>query len=216
MKKLTVTIEGPPGSGKTTASLLIARALMDAGLGVNNEDFDVVNNAAMPELQRARLDALVAADVIVDIVSVQHRSMPEHVASWHPRRRGSRVFVAVTGEGDVYCQEPVTTTMMHECDFVAMIDPDDDNCEVVVHKDRFSVFAPKTYLTPEHAMDVAMAYLALRTGRFSPMRAADVTAWHDVIDSCRIMATSQRRQALAQALSVLVVDSERPDHDEVG
>jgi cytidylate kinase len=73
MNKLKITIEGPTGSGKTTLSLLIADALMLAGFGVNNEDFDVVNDVNASELQERRLRALTNKDTLIDIETHQDR-----------------------------------------------------------------------------------------------------------------------------------------------
>lgn len=69
---MKITIEGACAEGKTTVSLLIERALREAGLTVGNWDYDVRNSCAHPQLQDRRVKALAARDnLIIDIETVQ-------------------------------------------------------------------------------------------------------------------------------------------------
>lgn len=70
--KITVTVEGECAEGKTTVSLLIERALREAGLTVGNWDYDVQNMSYHPQLQTQRVRALAAREnLIIDIETVQ-------------------------------------------------------------------------------------------------------------------------------------------------
>ena len=70
---LKVTVSGSTAAGKTTLALLIAKALTDAGLVVENTDDDVAHGAAYGHLQNARVKALAANGTAIVIETVQVR-----------------------------------------------------------------------------------------------------------------------------------------------
>lgn len=72
---MKVTITGATATGKTTVALLIADALRAAGFSVNETDPDVLEGSAHPELQEARLPAVIArGTVTVETVQLQRRA----------------------------------------------------------------------------------------------------------------------------------------------
>ena len=64
--ELRVTIEGRPGSGKTTVARVVAGALDLLGFKVNLHDVDVCS-----QNQSKRVKALVASGTEVDIICIK-------------------------------------------------------------------------------------------------------------------------------------------------
>lgn len=71
---MKIVIYGTCAEGKTTVALLIQAALMQAGFGANNADFDVVNATASDHvIQERRVEELVRRGLLIDIETVQLR-----------------------------------------------------------------------------------------------------------------------------------------------
>jgi len=61
---LWIIIQGPPGSGKTAVGALVAKALRDAGLPVQNYDGDMYSPAMTDERQAVAAQELARRGTI--------------------------------------------------------------------------------------------------------------------------------------------------------
>lgn len=193
---MRIKIEGADGECIATASRLIVDALAGAGFAVLPE------GAPVTDLLGARqLEAISGRCVVAEV-----DTEPVQEPSWSPWRRGAQALVMSMCDGSVRGEGPFKLRELYDADFVAMVDPDDDNSEAVVAKCRWGLYAPGTYLTYEHVTDIALAYSAMAyASRHAGLGLDRYAVLHgQVVEACRLLMTESRRARLAGLLAQLL------------
>lgn len=218
MKKLKITIEGAAATGKTTVAILLMEALRAAGFdGVVFDDDDVCNDRT-PETQARCLADLRGTFVEVQTqMAPKEPEAPHEEPSWSPRRPGTEALVSTAWDGSVRGRGQLTVRELHDANFVAMVDPEDDGDTGVVSKCRYGFYPPGTVLTHEHLADLALAYSAVTyahdhvffEGDENPLRPGPAHARYeafvnDLVRACREPADDRRRAALASLLASIL------------
>ena len=219
MNNLKITIEGAPATGKTTLSLLIAAALRAAGIDFVVFDDDDVANERSSEAQALYLAAM-AKKTFVEIETLMARKEPEsepEEPSWSTRRSGAQALVMAMWDGTVRGRGTFTVRDLHDANFVAMVDPENDGDTGVVSKCRYGIHAHGTVLTHEHLGDIALAYSAITYANdhvfvdvnenplvLSAAHARYETFINDLVRACREVANDKRRAALSHLIASIL------------
>lgn len=211
MKQLKITIEGAPATGKTTLAMFLNDALASAGFNVKLVDDEDNTNGRSPELQAYCLAELVKANLQVEMETVMAPKEPAafEEPSWSPRRSGAEALIMAMYGGGVRGRGQFTVRELHEADFVAMVDPEDDGHTGVVCKCRYGIYRPGAILTHEHLADIALAYSALsyandRAFVGAKHRRRASIFFDDLVEARRVLTTESRRIRLAALIAQLM------------